>query len=274
MSSDLSMPGASERELAARAAAFKVVGVPADLVRLVRDTPGAGALDILERFYLPNVLGYAFLARGLAAGELTCDGDGGLHASAEPALELVEPERIDGALMAGGPCAIVPRRTALELLRARGEVSAHTRALCIHDRDGLSACLTASGAGRVVALDHDPAVLERLEHHGVDGVLGDVRLVHGFPFGVFDLVTSHQLPGNPDDGLLDTVLANLAPYGTYLTCFPGAATERVELIGFLSRLETVLIVTDMREHHGAFVFRAVKFPELRGNPDFLRHYVA
>lgn len=273
MPSELSMPGASEQELAARAAAFKVVGVPADLVRLVRDCRGATATEILERFYLPNVLGYAYLTRGIAIGAITRDKDNGLHAFADPVVELIEPDDFESAAVTDDPRVVLPRQTALELLYARGEVTTRTRALCIHDRDGVGACLAASGAACVVALDDDDQVLDRWERHGVHGVLGDVRLTTGFPFGVFDLVTSYQLPGDHDDSLIDTVLGNLAPYGTYLTCFAGASTERMDLIAFLSRLESVLIITDMREHHGTFVFRAVKVPELRGNPDFLRYYV-
>jgi len=275
MSSELAAPFATEQELAARAKGFKVAGVPADLVRLVRDHRGASITKILERFYLPNVLGYAYLARGLALGVITRDADGGLHAIADPVVELVEPEDFEGAMTtdADDPRMVLPRQTALELLRARGEVTVHTQALCIHDRDGLSACLAASGAKRVVALDDDDRVLDRWQRHGVHGVLGDLRLVSGFPFGVFDLVTSYQFPGDHDGSLTNTVLANLAPYGTYLSCFAGASADRTELIAFLSRLESVLIITDMREHHGMFVFRAIKVPELRGNPDFLRYYV-
>jgi hypothetical protein len=273
MPSELSLPNASEQELAARAAGLKVVGVPADLVRLVRDCRGASATEILERFYLPNVLGYAYLARGLAIGIINREKSGGLHAFSDPVVELVEPDDFEAATDDDDPRVILPRQTALELLRARGEVTTSTRALCIHDRDGLGPCLAASGAARVVALDHDDAVLDRWETLGVHGVRGDLRLASGFPFGVFDLVTSYQLPGDHDDSLIDTVLANLAPYGTYLTCFPGATSERMDLIAFLSQLEGVLVITDMSEHHGTFVFRAVKVPELRGNPDFLRHYV-
>jgi hypothetical protein len=267
MPSELAAPTASERELAARARGLRVAGVPADLLRLIRDQDGIGTLELLRRFYLPNVLGYAYLEHGRSGGLVTRDDRGGWHTNAPVPVDLVEPENLTPDT--AGPPALL-RSAALDLLRARREVTGSTRVFCIQDECGVAACLAASGAGTVVALASAEELALRWQPWGVHGVTGNLRLVTGFPFGGFDLVICCA---PPDDRLLDTAVANLAIYGTLVTGLAGAAHERMEIVTLFSRLESRLIVTDMREVDGLFLLRAVKVPELRGEPDYMRYYV-
>ena len=248
-----------EMRLARSAEGIKVLGVPDDLLGLISDLGSAPVKEILQRFYLPNLLTYAFVQKGLHTRQLSKTSSGEIQVSEQPrALNL-------------------PRQTgrmskAAEMMVQRGDVIDSTRALCIGDVDALSVCLQEAGA-RVTALHHDAKVLAEYESHGVSVINGDIRFMAGIWLGIFDLVCSFQREGDYDQSISNTVVANLRPYGAYYTYFVAHELDRPAFARFLFRIEQELIITDALESQGVYVVRAVKYPELRTDPLFFSHYV-
>jgi hypothetical protein len=235
----------------------------------------------LQQFYLPNLLGYALLEEGLRRDLLRRDDDGRLRVAQVPdAIEVSCSPRVADAVDAFLRSHAVTahyqtselrmRDTALSIMNRRRDITRGSRILCLGDGEGLSICLQSPDT-QVTAVDVDTDVLSWLGDHGVRGIRGDVRFMRGFHVGSHDVVTSYQIEGDHDDSVRATVIANLRPHGAYYTYFVGNENERFEFEQFLWSLERDFVITDCIAVGGAYVVRAVRYPELHAHLEFFAH---
>jgi hypothetical protein len=146
-------------------------------------------------------------------------------------------------------------------LRERPELFAGMRALCIGDGEAVSLCLRASGVDDVLVLDVDEELCRYYRESGVRALAADTRFVRDSVLGSFDLVTSYELAPEQDACILETVYANLKPYGTYFTYVTNDEAARPLRERFLALLRRLFVVTDILEEGPSSVLRAVKLPE-------------
>jgi hypothetical protein len=254
----------------------RVAGVPGDLVRLIRSLGQPTGAEVLSRFYLPADLTTAYIEKGVELGVLRRSRAGRLTAVAPAAtLAMAEPDAV-GTAHGGGDTAIPAAasflRVSLAIIARRAELETGKRVLALGGDLGLALCLAAPGAA-VTVLDALASLRPVLERHGATMVRAESRFARGSPFGAFDLVIGWQTLEPIDETALATALANVATYGAHYVGVAVGGRDRQPLISLLSRLETHLIITDMVEDQGLVVFRGVKYPEMRGNPEFMRYYV-
>mgnify|MGYP006273474295 CR=1 FL=1 len=253
---------------------FRPLGVPDDLLLEFRDAPSRPLVELLSDFYLPNILGYAFVKTAVERGYLRQEKD------LLVATGLGQRERLAARMDTGGVQdfdrflrrARKPhfyqwlRRELtedwLQLLNQRADLYAGMRVLSLGDGDARSLCFRHVGIRDVWVLDIDQDIVEFYAQRGVSGVCGDVRFFRDTPLAAFDLVTSYQIEGYQHRAIFESVYANLRPYGVYYTYFVGSDNERNELLAFLQDLERFFVLTDMRWQRGQYILRAVKYPEI------------
>ncbi len=274
--SELRLPGGGTdlRRLEEAAAAIAPRGVPRDLLCLVEDRGPLPLDELLRLSYDPNVLACAYVHKGRELG-LLAEGPGGILAPEGRRRERLAARfdaRVVDAFFADLRQHVDPARyqdprphltaDALAAVAGRGDLWRGMRALSIGDGEGIALCLRQAGVEDVWVVDVDPSVAAYYAAHGVRALVADTRFARDFVFGAFDVVRSYQIEGEHDECVLAMVYANLVDYGAYYTYFVGHENERHELWDFVARLERSFVVTDLREHQGSFVVRAVKNPEL------------
>jgi SAM-dependent methyltransferase len=253
---------------------IEVAGVPPDLVKLVQRHEPMPLGDVLHESYLPNLLTWAYLRFGRAHGVFGED-QGRLRVEPRHRLELLAP-RLDrrpiDAFFDHLRARVRPEyyqcpRSTLDDDLARsigraGDLWRGMRALSIGDGDGVALWLRDVGVEDVGVIDIDPHIADYYQSHGVRAFVADSRFCRDFVFGAFDLVRSYQIEGAQDDCLRRMAYANLKAYGVYYTYFVGNENERHALFEFLLDLERRFVVTSVWQHHGSYVIRAVKVPEI------------
>lgn len=260
--------------LARAAASIPVYGIPRDLLTLVRELSDPTRTEVLKRFYLPNALTYALVEEGLRQGALT-EKDGRLTAAPRPAaLRFSRDAKIENDYFAALEHLQKPQfyqqsdryfGPELErLINTYGDLSPHTSVLLVGDGEATGLSMRCSGVQKVWALDIDPDIAGYYRDRGITALVGDTRFMRGFVWGAFDLVLSYQIEFFQDDCIFELVEANLAPYGVYYTYFVASENERSDWQQFLGRYTGSLVLTDICQHRGAFLLRAVKYPELGG----------